>query len=70
MCPRGIVKIFNSDRGFGFIKRDDSGLDTFVHVSDVARAGLTELREGMRRGFEVETDLRRGKTKAVQLRLI
>ena len=68
--PTGIVKFFNSDRGFGFIKRDDGGLDMFVHVSDVARAGLRELREGMRLGFDVETDSRKGKTKAVQLRLI
>jgi cold shock protein len=65
----GFVKFFKSDRGFGFIKPDDSGNDVFVHVSAAERAGI-QLKEGMRVGFDVEMDRRTGKPRAGNLRLL
>ena len=29
----GTIKFFNEEKGFGFIKQDESGQDLFVHVS-------------------------------------
>ena len=41
--PTGTVKFFNADKGYGFIQPDDGGTDSFVHITDVERAGLGTL---------------------------
>jgi cold shock protein len=65
----GILKMFTADRGFGFITPDDGANDVFVHVSAAERAGI-QLRQGMRLGFEEETDRKTGKPRAANLRLL
>ena len=49
----GIVKWFNSNKGYGFIQPDNGGKDVFVHISAVERAGLSDLREGAKVSYEV-----------------
>ena len=67
MAETGIVKFFNTDKGFGFIKPDNGGADIFVHISAVQASGLNELAENQKVSFETEPD-RRGKgPKAVNL---
>ncbi|WP_419995950.1 cold-shock protein [Streptomyces boninensis] len=49
--PTGKVKWFNSEKGFGFLSRDDGG-DVFVH-SSVLPAGVETLKPGQRVEFGV-----------------
>ncbi|WP_016881469.1 MULTISPECIES: cold-shock protein [unclassified Rhodococcus (in: high G+C Gram-positive bacteria)] len=50
---QGIVKWFNGEKGFGFIKPDDGGADLFVHYSEIAGSGFKSLEENQRVEFEV-----------------
>ncbi|PLR79123.1 cold-shock protein [Bacillus sp. V3-13] len=50
---RGKVKWFNSEKGFGFIERED-GEDVFVHFSAIQGEGYKTLDEGQEVTFEVE----------------
>ena len=63
----GIVKFFNTYRGFGFIVPDDGKDDVFVHISEAQRAGYNGLNEGDRVEFDVATDSKSGKAKAINL---
>ncbi|CAL9481654.1 cold-shock protein [Streptomyces albus] len=49
--PTGKVKWFNSEKGFGFLSRDDGG-DVFVH-SSVLPDGVDTLKPGQRVEFGV-----------------
>ena len=62
----GTVKVFNNDKGYGFIAPENGNGDAFVHISAVERAGMTTLNKDQRVSYELETD-RRGKTSAVNL---
>lgn len=42
---KGIVKWFNSQKGYGFITGED-GTDVFVHFSGIASDGFKSLEEG------------------------
>ncbi len=49
----GIVKFFNTEKGYGFISRED-GPDVFVHYSKIQSAGgFKTLNEGQAVEFEV-----------------
>ena len=64
----GTVKWFNTTKGYGFIAPDDGGVDVFVHVSAVEKAGLRTLNEVQKVAFELQKE--RGKTSAVDIRLL
>lgn len=49
---RGIVKWFNSSKGYGFISRDGSE-DVFVHYKSIEGTGYRSLDEGDEVEFEV-----------------
>ena len=64
----GKVKWFNTEKGYGFITRDDGAEDVFVHISAVERSGLTGLSEGDR----VIVDIAEGRKglEAARVRLV
>lgn len=64
--PTGTVKFFNETKGYGFIQPDDGGTDSFVHITDVERAGLRTLNRDQKVSYEVETD-DRGKSRAINI---
>ena len=53
MSINGKVKWFNATKGYGFIAREDSEKDVFVH-SSAAKAANLNLNEGDALTFEVE----------------
>lgn len=65
----GTVKWFDPVKGYGFIQPEGSGKDAFVHISAVERAGLSELREGQRVEYELQTG-RNGKQSAEDLQVL
>ena len=51
--PQGIVKWFNSEKGFGLIKPSDGGGDLFVHHSETKGLNLDD-------GDPVELEIGKG----------
>ena len=66
--PTGKIKMFNEDKGFGFIRPDDGGVDVFFHVSAL-REGEEIVRDKAV-SFEVGVDPKSGKSKAVSVDLV
>ncbi len=52
MKEQGTVKWFKSEKGFGFIQREN-GDDVFVHVSAIQGDGSRSLEEGQKVSFDV-----------------
>jgi CspA family cold shock protein len=48
----GVVKWFNSSKGYGFIEQED-GPDVFVHHTGINSSGFRSLNEGDRVTFEI-----------------
>ena len=64
----GIVKFYNTSKGFGFIQPEDGGKDVFVHATALERAGMNPLAEGQKVSFDTEQDNRSGKTAVRSIR--
>ena len=49
----GVVKWFNSKKGYGFISKGENEKDIFVHFSDINSDGYKSLKPGDKVSFEV-----------------
>ena len=66
MRGHGIITAWNTDRGFGFIRRDDGARDLFCHAKDLpygmgalevgqpVRFNISAHRDGRERASDVE----------------
>ena len=53
--PKGKVKWFSNQKGYGFIT-PESGNDVFVHHSAIQGDGFKTLEEGQEVEFEIQKD--------------
>jgi CspA family cold shock protein len=60
----GIVRFFNSLRGYGFISNPEGGKDAYVNRDDIL--GGAELREGDRVSFEIVRESRGPRARKVK----
>jgi cold shock CspA family protein len=51
--PRGLVKWFSDQKGYGFITPEGGGKDVFVHHSNILGEGFHTLQDGQQVEFEV-----------------
>ncbi len=66
--PRGQVKWFSDQKGYGFIQQEDGGQDVFVHHSNITMDGFRSLAEGQAVEYELESGPKG--PKAVNVRLV
>jgi CspA family cold shock protein len=65
----GVVKFFNTSKGFGFIAPDGGGKDVFVHITALQRSGIQSLAEGQKVSFETAPG-RDGRISADRLKVL
>ncbi|UCF04260.1 MAG: cold shock domain-containing protein [bacterium] len=53
MRYRGTVRFFNDNKGYGFIRREGSGADLYVHYRDIEGGGFRTLNVGETVEFEL-----------------
>lgn len=63
----GVVKWFNTEKGYGFIVPDDGEKDVFVHQTSINVEGFRSLADGEPVEFFVEEDPITGKIKAADV---
>jgi cold shock protein len=63
--PEGKIKMFNGDKGFGFITPDDGGNDIFFHFSALCEGD--EVTVGKAVTFENGVEQRRQRRSSVNL---
>lgn len=55
VLPKGTVKWFSNQKGYGFIARED-GPDVYVHFTGIAGEGYRTINEGDVVEFDIQED--------------
>jgi CspA family cold shock protein len=63
----GSVKMYNRDKGFGFVGPDGGGKDVFVHATTLQRGGLRELAEGQRVRMQISQGQKGLEARSIEL---
>ena len=64
--PTGKVKWFNSKKGYGFIKDDQTQKDIFLHVSALEESKLRVLKEDQKIFYDIKED--KNKLQAINIK--
>ena len=64
----GTVKWFNASKGYGFVEPSDKSRDVFLHISAVEAIGLSDLQDGQKISYNIESN--KGKISAIDIKLI
>ena len=64
----GTVKWFNASKGYGFVEPSDKSKDVFLHISAVEAIGLSDLKDGQKISYNIESN--KGKVSAIDIKLI
>ncbi len=57
--PSGKVKWFDQEKGYGFIKEQDTDRDIFLHISALEKSKLRILKEDQNLIFDIKKDKNR-----------
>ena len=63
----GIVKWFDSEKGYGYLWAEDGSEDTYIDASALERSGLSNLRKGQLVHFDLQHDRLIRQRKAVNI---
>ena len=66
--PSGKIKWFNSKKGYGFIKDDETQKDIFLHVSALEESKLRVLKEDQKIFYDIKED--KNKLQAINIKKI
>jgi len=62
----GMVKFFNSKKGWGYITSDDDHQDYFFHYKSIIMDGYKNLIDGQKVSFDTEEDERGPRAKNIR----
>ena len=64
--PSGKIKWFNSKKGYGFIKDDETQKDIFLHVSALEQSKLRILKEDQKIFYDIKEE--KNKLQAINIK--
>ena len=64
--PSGRIKWFNSKKGYGFIKDDETQEDIFLHVSALEESKLRILKEDQKIFYDIKEE--KNKLQAINIK--